>query len=155
MAKLIRVGRLLWLLPAVLTTSFLLEGCGGPDRPKLVRVTGIVTLNGQPLTSSRVRFVPDGPQQGRTATGDLDQSGNFKLSTFEPDDGILPGAYKVDVNKITSTDESDSPEDREKQLTVKSTIPAKYGNLETSGLTFTFSESDSNRKLELKLEGDN
>jgi hypothetical protein len=68
-----------------------LLGCGGP-RP--VKVSGTVTLNGEPVEGAMVQFVPvkDG---GRPATAVTTADGGFSLTTIENHDGALPGDYKV------------------------------------------------------------
>ena len=76
-----------------LTVLLCTLGCNGGAGT--VPVQGIVRLNGQPLTSASVQFVPE--DSGRDATATTDQHGRFALSTFEPRDGALPGAYKVVV----------------------------------------------------------
>jgi hypothetical protein len=68
-----------------------LVGCGGV-RP--AKVTGILTLNGQPVEGATVQFVPV-KEGGRPATGLTKADGGFSLTTFEDQDGALPGEYKV------------------------------------------------------------
>src|SRR3954471_22011122 len=74
------------LLPAALV---LVAGCSQSDT---VPVTGVVLFNGQPAAEAEVMF---NPKTGRLATGVTDASGRFKLATFKPDDGALPGDYVV------------------------------------------------------------
>jgi hypothetical protein len=82
-------ARLRWTIAwgAVLACA----GCGGGPVP----VSGVVTLDGQPLPQATVTFLPLG--QGRTASGFTDAEGRFHLSTLEQRDGALPGEYKVTV----------------------------------------------------------
>jgi hypothetical protein len=63
-----------------------------------VAVQGIVRLDGQPLKSAAVQFVPE--DSGRDATAMTDENGRFVLSTFEPRDGAVPGEYKVVVTPV-------------------------------------------------------
>jgi hypothetical protein len=70
------------------------QGCGG----RLVKVTGEVTLDGRPLGGAMVLFIPEIEGEGtRSASGQTDAKGRFQLTTRAPDDGALPGNYKVVV----------------------------------------------------------
>lgn len=67
-------------------------GCGGGSGP--VPVRGVVKLDGQPVANASVVFIPQAPG-GREAYGSTDANGAFRLTTTKPDDGALPGKYKV------------------------------------------------------------
>jgi len=75
-------------LAAVLAAA----GCGGGTGP--VPVRGVVKLDGQPVVNASVVFIPQNPG-GREAYGSTDANGAFRLTTTKPDDGALPGKYKV------------------------------------------------------------
>jgi Carboxypeptidase regulatory-like domain len=66
-------------------------GCGAGG---LSTVQGTVTLDGQPLPNATVTFLP-ASGKGQQARGVTDASGNFRLETFKPGDGAVPGEYKV------------------------------------------------------------
>jgi hypothetical protein len=79
-----------------------LAGCGGP---KLVPVSGKVTVGDQPLTTGRVYFTPD-PAKGNTSRviciGPVNDQGHYVLQTTgitptETGKGAPPGWYKVTV----------------------------------------------------------
>jgi hypothetical protein len=76
---------------AALAVGLALSGCGGQGP---VKVTGTLTLNGQPVEGAMVQFFPakDG---GRPATGTTQADGSFRLTTVENYDGAMPGEYKV------------------------------------------------------------
>jgi hypothetical protein len=76
-------------------------GCSGEGRP--VKVNGVVTLDGKPLSDAVVRFIPE-DKNGREATGVTGADGTFRLSTFRSHDGALPGQYKVTVQQADATD---------------------------------------------------
>jgi hypothetical protein len=88
-------GNATWGLLLVLSLG--LAGCGGPGKP--VKVEGVVTLDGKPFSGATVTFVPAGGN-GRTANGLSEVDGSFRLTTFKPDDGALPGEYKITVSYI-------------------------------------------------------
>jgi hypothetical protein len=94
----------------LLALSLGLAGCGG--RGKAVKVEGVVTLDGKPFPGATVTFVPaDG--NGRSASGLSEEDGSFRLTTFKPDDGAVPGDYKIIVSFIEadkSTEKGDPME---------------------------------------------
>src|SRR5262245_27155263 len=86
--------------PALLAalTSAALAGCG--SGPKLVPVTGTVTLDGKPLEGANIVFVPDPGNAAITQGTDLTgASGNYKVM-YNNRTGISPGKYKVAVSKL-------------------------------------------------------
>ena len=73
-------------------------GCGGG--PKLVPVSGTITLNGKPLEDAEVSFIPfpenpDPKTPGADRTG---PEGNYKPK-YNGRFGLAPGKYKVLVSK--------------------------------------------------------
>src|SRR5262245_52825147 len=77
------------LVVALLTTV----GCGAqPGTAPTARVSGTVTLNGNPIAGINVAFMPS---SGRPASGVTDASGHFTLSTFGTGDGAVLGSHKV------------------------------------------------------------
>lgn len=72
-------------------------GCGDGGLPGLVKVSGAVEYNGQPVTDGQVVFLPSQPGVGRQASGMLDGDGRFTLSSQRGGDGILPAEYDVVV----------------------------------------------------------
>ena len=74
-----------------------IPACTRNDRPAVVPVEGQVYYRDQPVAGARVTFLnADAP---RAATGETDQAGHFRLSTFEPNDGAVPGTHAVTVVK--------------------------------------------------------
>jgi hypothetical protein len=76
-------------ISAVILTTV---GCG---KGNLIKVEGVVTLDGKPLPGATVSFVPVG--EGQPAFGRTDADGSFRLTTSRTDDGAKPGDYKVVV----------------------------------------------------------
>jgi hypothetical protein len=68
-------------------------GCGGSEG-RLVKVKGVVTLDGKPLSKVIVTFVPT-QEGGRVAFGLTKDDGSFQLTTRSMADGAQPGDYKV------------------------------------------------------------
>ncbi|MEW4565319.1 carboxypeptidase-like regulatory domain-containing protein [Bremerella sp. JC770] len=84
---------------AVLVCAPLWIGCG--DGNKLKPVSGVVTMDGDPLEAATVVFVPiEGGRGNAVAT--TDQQGRYELSYIN-DKGTEPGTYKVIVTKPRQT----------------------------------------------------
>jgi hypothetical protein len=79
----------------VLATALALVGSGCGSKDGLVKVEGVVTLDGKPLEGAMVTFYPEG--SGHFANGMTDKSGAFTLTSYQPGDGATPGDYKVTV----------------------------------------------------------
>ena len=83
------------------TVFMLLVGSGcsgrGDGRPQIAPVRGQVTYRGQPVAKASVTFFND--QAPRTASGQTDETGHYRLTTFEPDDGAVIGEHAVTVYK--------------------------------------------------------
>jgi hypothetical protein len=72
-------------------------GCGSSKQP--VPVSGIVTLDGEPLPDARVTFNPI-DTGGWMAFGQTDKQGRFSLTTLNGKPGALPGEYKITVEYL-------------------------------------------------------
>jgi hypothetical protein len=122
------------------------SGCGDDDGlGQRYRVTGTVTFNGKPLEEGHITFHATTPK-GRSAQGDIHE-GAYRLTTQDPDDGALPGKYRVsivakdvDLSKVEATSKKQGGTlPSKKDLGVafqkaKRLIPAKYESPGTSGL---------------------
>jgi hypothetical protein len=100
-----------------------LGGCGGSGRPKTIPVTGRVTINGQPPGEvGKLFFTPTEAASGydkRPASGGFTADGNYRVMSWTPDDGLVPGHYTVSISPGNLS-------------TTK--VPAKYQQSSTSGL---------------------
>jgi hemoglobin len=91
-----------------------------PPDPNMARISGKVTIDGEPLTHGFVTF---------TRTGGPSYSANvLKDGTFTFKKGFPPGEYTVTIVNTTTP-----PEPGEKRVP----IPEKYSNPETSAIRFT------------------
>jgi len=104
----------------------LAAGCG-PSRPALLPAEGLVTLDGKPLADAAVVFQPKAG--GRPASARTDASGRFKVGTYTPRDGALPGEHTVTVVAAESTGTPDAPN-------VRLITPKRYSTNQ-SGLSAT------------------
>jgi hypothetical protein len=63
--------------------------------PAIVPVSGVVEVDGKPLSSGSVMVIP---VDGRPASGTIGRDGRFTLTTFRPGDGVLTGTHQVVVS---------------------------------------------------------
>jgi hypothetical protein len=118
-----------------------LAGC---SKSGTTPVEGVVLLDGQPLAGASIQFVPQ--DKGRDATGETDKNGHFAMSTFQPKDGAMPGAYKVviappvgavDSAQHVSAEEAMSATSKQpaKKSSATGTFPQKYSRPDQTPLT--------------------
>lgn len=118
-----------------------LAGCGGTHD---AAVSGVVTLDSEPLPSGVVSFAPQGP--GAMANGQISPDGKYQLWTGR-EEGLAPGSYVVSVIATESTGDrgkGGGPPPMGKLIT-----PAWYQDPATSGLSFTVSSGKN--EIDLKL----
>jgi len=120
-------------------------GCGRSATETLT-VTGKVTCNDQPVAKARVVFTPvTSTGGGRPATGETDANGTYTLSTFETNDGAVPGAHRVSI--VIVSDEPEPPPGAKEARFWKPPVQPfadKYTQPETSGLTATVERGKEN-----------
>jgi len=88
--------RVVGMALGVAATAVIL-GCGDDSGlPTRYKVSGTVKYKGQPVPKGTVVFEPVNPPppQGRVAQGSI-ENGSYTLTTSTPNDGALPGEYKV------------------------------------------------------------
>jgi hypothetical protein len=89
----------------LLTTLVLLAGCGSGGGTALP-VSGIVTMDNEPLDGASVRFL-DEKSLAVVGHGRSGTDGKFVLKGFKGESGLPAGTYKVTVSKLKNppTDE--------------------------------------------------
>lgn len=147
------------LLPAI--------GCGKDT----YTVKGRVTIDGKPVKKATVRFLPDNEQAPRLAWGLTNDNGEFTMSTFKPEDGVLPGVYRVTINNPENSptplgppsgNEEDNAkalmmyrqlyEQMKKRPQVPGELPVLYGDLETTPLKFSVPADGGVATFDLKTD---
>ncbi len=131
------ISRVLSLIVLTLVVSCL--GCGN-GRPDRFPVSGQVLIDGKPLEHGFVQIMP---KDGRAASGKIGPDGKFQLTTYEPNDGCLPGKHIVTVIAKEET----GPHSRRWHA------PKKYMDPTTSGLTADITEPTDSLKIELTWDG--
>ena len=113
-----------------------LAGCAGG--PPTGSVSGKVTCNGAPLSAGVVLF--SNPQTGVGASAGLDTSGAYRIES------IQTGQYQVAIQPPPPP----APHEMEQAAAApRSSVPQKYQDPKTSGLTATVNEGPNTRDFAL------
>jgi hypothetical protein len=133
------------VLHALLLLTLCIAGCSKDATTG--HVSGIVRLDGKPLTTGTIRFIPSA---GRPATGQIQSDGTFTLGTYGKNDGAIVGLHRVTVVAIQSDLNQADASDRESATRrttaspdVKSLVPKRYNGPVSSGLTFEVKPGDN------------
>lgn len=98
-------------------------GCGGDGRSS-ARVSGKVTVKGQPMADIRVNFEPVGSGAGRGSTGVTDTTGNYTLSFVDNNQsGALVGKHQVSFTDMKNIGGADEPDGGPSMPVRKSRLP--------------------------------
>lgn len=151
-------------LPLALAALALLvqaPGCSDDGFGKRYSVTGTVSYDGKPLPSGTVNFIPEDPK-GQPASGTI-VNGRYNLTTHTPDDGALPGKYRVTISSFSGDmakvqEEANQaagvqhamPDQTAVAKAQKSLIPEKYGSFEGSGLSADVKTESNTINFDLK-----
>jgi hypothetical protein len=156
-----------FILSIAMTSACLLAmGCGGDAKAKnrlpVFKVSGKVVYKGQPVTDADVTFYC--AEKERSAFGRTNSNGEFRLTTYGPNDGAVAGKHVVMVVKIesappTNTATVDSTEyippgyeTTPPPPPPKKLVPAKYSDLKTSDLFVVVTDDGENPPVELELK---
>lgn len=128
-----------WLLLLAAGMLILTPGCGQKG-PKLVPVSGVVTVDEKPLRGGFVRVVPE---SGRPSGGTIGTDGRFMLGCFTKNDGCITGNHRIEVSGFVNLSETER----------KWLAPRKYASTGTSGLTATIDGPTDALKIDLTWSG--
>ena len=117
-------------------------GCGSSNEPTY-KTTGAVTYtDGKSVGDGTVIFVAE----GRPAARGVIEDGEYRLSTFETNDGAVAAKFRVAVTVNPPTDFDPDGRRRAPKLAHR-----KYSAPDTSGLEFEVTKDGSNR-FDIELE---
>ncbi len=123
-------------------------GCSNSPYP-LVPVSGVVTLDGQPLPNARVAFEPQSQGQGLDvgpgSYGKTDTEGRYHLTTIDDRPGAVVGPHRVTI----STFQGEMVSGADLKVLVEEKVPAYYRK--TGTLTFTV-EADGTTAADFRLD---
>lgn len=127
----------------VLVCALMLPACGSKNNLKIEKVSGVVTLDGQPLADAFVYFTPVG--DGVPAFGKTDAQGVYQLQTASGSiGGTTVGNYKIHFQHeivikpeevVTKINEDGEEVEVVEEGETENDLPAKYCDPETSGFT--------------------
>ncbi|MEI7698843.1 MAG: carboxypeptidase-like regulatory domain-containing protein [Planctomycetia bacterium] len=146
----------------ILACCTLFLGCGEEklNRPPVFKVKGKVTLQGKPVPNADVTFIHK--ESNRAAFGKTNAEGEYKLTTFNANDGAVEGKHDisvVDIPPVPSTPAISSVESADYQPPKigedtmpkpKSRLPQRYADAATSGL-FGVVNPDGENVVDLEL----
>jgi hypothetical protein len=101
------------------------------------KVTGTVTLDGEPLPNASISFSPESGS-GVVSVGGSDASGRYELYYADGKTGAKIGRYKVCAT-------TESP-----HMGIPESVPKKYLSPDTTDLTVTVNSGKNTINLELK-----
>lgn len=115
-----------------------IAGCGSsPMNPDHAAVTGMVTLDDQPLAGASVTFLGVGDTPGAGATGTTDETGKYVLAHFRAGAGLPPGDYKVMITKRVMSDGTPIPAGTLSiaELSTRELVPSRFSDYQGTQLS--------------------
>ncbi len=129
-----------------------LGGCGQPIY-ELTPVSGLVTIDGHPVTEAKVMFAPiakgEKNEAGKPAFGLLGADGRFVLTTYEDADGAIVGEHWVTIIPI-ETEVKGWPTPKEAKTS--STKVPKFNRLTVPRTVRVVAGEDNHIDIKLKAE---
>lgn len=125
--------------PFILFVLLALAVSAGCQRgPRIVPVSGVITLDGQPVEGAAVMYLLK--PGGRVATGVTDAQGRYTLTTHPSGDGAYEGLHDVTVSlyRDESSPGTNTPEGAvsgSSLVKIVWIVPEKYSKPGESGLT--------------------
>ena len=124
----------------LLIMAALVMGCGKKTGPTLHQVSGIVKLNGEPLDTGSISFIPTNGE-GATAGGVIDE-GKYSVK-------VPAGAKRVEIKapKVVGQRKAYDTADSPMIDIVKERLPAKYHAASTLTITIKGNQKDADFDL--------
>lgn len=124
----------------ILFVVALVVGCSQAGSAPTSKVTGTITHKGTPLAGVSVTFTPD---EGRPGTGTTDAQGRYSITTFQLNDGAVPGRHRVTVAPGGETPMPQSPQEAAQGPAAP--FASKYMQLDKTDLTAQVESGKSNQ----------
>lgn len=139
-----------WLVLAGLMVVIVATLSGCKRNPSVVPVSGKVLYNDKPLPYGSIMFQPE---KGQPASADIQPDGSFKLSSYSPFDGAVPGKHMVSVKCYQGQKPGAAPATPGGEISLgRLLIPLQYTRFATSGLTAEITAAPG-QTVEFKLSG--
>jgi hypothetical protein len=133
--RLLEIYMLLIAMPLTL-------GCG-ESAIERVPISGEVLIDGRPLGSGTIQFVPE---EGRPSSALIQSDGHFAIASEAvgrtKEVGAAPGRYRLQVASSKIIDEK----------TIQWNVPAKYADFRTSGLEIVIDKPTKDLRIQLSSE---
>lgn len=134
---------------AILVAALALVGGCGPQRPETVAVRGRILFDGSPPPKpGMIYFAPVEPAEGfpgRPGRAEFDSEGNFRTTSFEGPDGLVPGRYRVGVDCWDRPPRAEGPPAR-------SLVPPAYREPASSPLELVIESGTRSMTVEWDLK---
>lgn len=112
----------------------------------MAHVEGVVTVEGEPLPTGTIRFIPE--DGGRSARGEIESDGTFTLGTFTESDGALIGKHGVAVTAYSGDAQTG---DVERDVpTRRPLVHPRYGSASGSQITYEVKSGTNNPEFDLE-----
>lgn len=134
-------------------------GCNRPERVPLGKVSGSVSLDGQPISDGTIILEVPG---NRSAYGKIVNGQITEVTTYDVGDGAPVGQAKIAIFATSAAASAESPAadapadpgtlaplNRAYMSSGNSLLPAKFNNPATSGLEAPIAAGDNQLKLEI------
>jgi hypothetical protein len=108
----------------------------------LIKVTGVVTLDGSPLPDVTVLFESS---DGQFSSGVTDENGQYRLAYDSDTDGVTPGEKIIRISNKPMSEEGDEFESEDEELSSteqKETLPPKFNTKSDLKMTVPSSSYD-------------
>ena len=134
---------------------FLAVGCSSDNA--VYPVQGKISFEGKPMVGGgSISFIPVGNQSGKTAGGQIAEDGTYKLMTYRPDDGSMPGKFRVVITQVTEkepepTQDGQKAAQAAKAVAAADRIPLIYSDDQKSPLHATV-EAKSMNEINFELK---
>jgi hypothetical protein len=128
-------------------------GCGskGPDLPPQYPVSGTITMDGKPLASAGIMFLPRGETRGTGAFGMSDAAGKYSLKSDHGGPGAPEGEYAVTISRVVNRDGTPYvPKPDVAEAGERETLPGIYSDSMKSVLTATVPKGGDTINFDLK-----
>jgi hypothetical protein len=122
--------------------ELVLCGCGRTG-PELGYVTGVVTLDGEPLPDAEITFHPE-TSGGSISIGSTNESGDYEMKFTRHREGAMLGEHLVQITTALERFEGG------RMIRAKERVPVKYN--QRSELTATV--EPGNNSIDFKLTSD-
>lgn len=128
-----------------------LLGCAGSDNlPRMAPVSGVVTLDGQPLTSGQVVLLPEVENKAGLSAATIENDGTFQIHTAGHEGAPL-GKYKVAVTPSMVPSAAMAANSKPKTGMPKGGFAPRYSDQKNTPLRVEVSENPKPGAYDLKL----